>query len=151
MRRAITKNMNIQMMLRYSSLIDLNNIDSMQPFVIAHDNVIDYIEGVNPKIFFDTTTVKLATRKWNKIIELISLNAVEYVDTDIDKLYVLGHMYPDIYIVSSIIPRPPHIAEYFGYVHGNNIVLVKRSYTTRKLYIEILKKLAKSVIVKPIL
>jgi len=149
MRGTVVKNIDMQIILRYANLVNFNNIDFMQPFVLAHDNVIEYVEGTNPKILFDATSIRFAVRRWNKIIELISLNATESVD--VDKLYVLGYMYPSTYIVSSIMPRLPYVAEVFGYMHDDNLVLVKRNYTTRKLYVEILKKLAKAVIVKPVL
>jgi len=150
MRKSVAEILDYQLLQRYSKLVDFDSIDIMPPFVVAHDNVIDYISGTNPRIIFDINSVRQAAKRWHKILELLSLNAEEAADINVDKMYVLGYMYPDTYIISSIKPQLPYIAELFGFVKGDSVVIVRRSHATRKLYIEILKRLAKSVIVKPI-
>jgi len=146
MEKPLEEIFDFQVIRRYSALVDLNHIDMMPPFVVAHENVIDFITGENPNVIYNKYGVRQAVKRWNKILELISLNSEEIQELKVDRLYVLGFMYPDTYIVSSIVPRLPYVAEVFGVARNGTIMLVRRN---RKLYIEVLKKLSRAVIVKP--
>jgi len=145
-------NLDFFLIERYRNVVDFKELDKLSPLVLMHNNTVEYRLGINPIVVHDKRKISYAVRKWNEILDKIYISASEariYEDVNaVEKLYVLGVLYPDTYLLSSIIPNPPHIPEVFGYKKGDDIVLVKRDFMTRRLYVDMVEMVAKAVIVK---
>lgn len=123
-------------------------IEHGYPFVLYFDNIMSYIDGVNPKISHDPAIITKASKSWDKIKSLVtSFSTTSEVST---KLYVLGIYNKNTLLVSDIIPRLPKVPKYLGIIEKGNMLFINRSNigNMRRIYITILKNLIKGVIVK---
>jgi len=145
-------NLDFSLIERYKNIVDFKELDKSPPLLLMHNNTVEYRLGINPIVVNDRRKISYAVRRWNETINKIYISASEaqiYEDVNtVEKLYVLGVLYPDTYLLSSIIPNPPQIPKVFGYKKGNDIVLVKRDFMTRRLYVDMIEMVAKAVIVK---
>lgn len=129
--------------------INLENYDTV---AVRHRNIVEYINGTRPEILTDFTNVRKAVRDFMKAHNIISEYGSRRVCLS-GKLFVLAFLYPNVYIVSTIMPRIPDFPSAFGVLYKgpdeDKCILVSNiTQKTRQVYVKTLRYVSRAVIVK---
>ena len=121
------------------------------PFVIMHNNVIDYMEGRNQIISHNPADIKRGMKIWKHIKSLVESFATTETPAT-NRLYILGVYNNSTYLVSDIVPVLPRVPHYLGIIDRDEGLFIDRAEVgnIRRVYINILKLLIKGVVVKPL-
>jgi len=148
-RRLVPPYVNLSFLHRYRKYgVDIEHINESPPLIVSHRNIVEYVVGMRPQIISDIFEIRKAVKKWNEVLK--KLDAYGMPEDIREDAVAIAYMYPDIYILSSRVPKIPHIPDWFGYSTGREAIIVRKSdiNNMRKLYISVLRVISRAVIVK---
>lgn len=104
---------------------------------------------VNPIQLVGDENVRLATRVWKKIRDIFAAYATLKQLPREEKWFVIGKYNSTVVMASSELLAPYKPPKYIAYVSRNEVLVIDSSVTGyRKIYVKILRLLARATIVK---
>lgn len=121
-----------------------------EQLVIRYRNVTDLVNRANPLYSNSEDDIKQATRVWKKIRNLFAVYATSrQLPKGVEKWYVIGKYNTAVVVASSEHLAPNKPPRYIAYVSRNEVLVIDSSITAyRRVYVKILRLLAKATIVK---